>query len=146
MNSTSTTVCTFTNSLKAEVSDFTALWGGWHNFKALLKYLLLYSEETIASPWQRLKQSFPSKADFDTYSLFCFSKVTPTCLQFQDLMPRQNLPVKPEANQKAFEISKFLKGSWACHNSKMGWIQIPYWLQCASPGGKRALLTSFFSY
>lgn len=145
MNSASTTVCTFTNSLKAEVSDFTALWGGWHNFKALLKYLLLYSEETIASPQWRLKQSFPSKVDFDPHSL-SFSKAAPTCLKFQELMPRQNLPVKSEANQKAFEISKFVKRSWVCHNSKMGWIQIPYWLQCANPGGKQVLLTSFLSY
>lgn len=61
-------------------------------------------------------------------------------------MPRQNVPVKSEANQEAFEISKFLKRSWACHNPKMGRIQIPYWLQCASPGGKQVLLTSFYSY
>lgn len=54
-------------------------------------------------------------------------------------MPRQNLPVNSGANQKAFEISKVLKRSWACHNIKMGWVQIPYWLQCASPGGKQVL-------
>lgn len=119
MNSTSTTVCTSVNSLKAEVSGSTALWGGWHHFKALLEYVLLYFEETMASPSGRLEQSFPSKGDFDTYSL-SFSKVTPTRLKFQELVPRQNLPVKPEANQKAFETSKFLKGSWACHNSKLG--------------------------
>lgn len=54
-------------------------------------------------------------------------------------MPRQNLPVNSGANPKAFKISNVLKRSWACHNIKMGWVQIPYWLQCASPGGKQVL-------
>lgn len=73
-------------------------------------------------------------------------KVTPAHQELHNLVPKQNLPVKSEPNQTAFAISTFLKTSWAYYDSKMGWIQVPCWLQCASPGEKQVHSISSFSH
>lgn len=138
MNSTSTTVCTFPNSSKAEVSDFTALCGGWHGFKAFWNT----SHFILGRQWplcRDLRQPFPPRADCDT--------LPAPAEQHQHVgnsepAPRHNSPVKSEPNL----ILAFLKMSGACHDSKMGWIQVPCWLQCATPCGKQVLPTSSFSY
>lgn len=71
-------------------------------------------------------------------------KVPPTYRELDDLVPKQNLPVKSQIRHIC--NVNILKMSWACHDSKVGWIQVPCWLQRASPGGKQVLSTRPFSY
>lgn len=142
MNSTSTTVCTFPNSSKRryQISQPCEEAG------TASKDLWNTSDFIPRRQWplrRDLQQPFPPRAHCDSPSP---CKATPTQREFHTRVPRQNLPVKSEANRTAFAISTFLKMSWACHDSKMGWIQVPCWLWCASPGGKQVLSTSSFSY